>query len=457
MKNQKLIIGLTVAAVLVATSIVYELAKPGPPVDAVEVRPGTLRASVADRARTSLPEIARLTMPVDGRIEPIRLEPGTPVKQGDVVARLDTTTLEAEAAAARAEVATIQAQLDLLADNRIENTVLDEAKEWIAAMAKVEQSATALIEANAANAAFTDWWREAEQKLQAQGAVAEEKYRRAKSESSQAEVDLAVARLNQQLVQVFQKIFELGPEYVSEYLARKTLETKVLEQQKAAAEARARAAEYQLSRAEIRAPSDGVVLERLVESERELSAGALLLTIGQPERLRVTLDLLSSEAGPVKIGDAAEITGAVLDDMVLKGRVTRVDPQAFTKVSSLGVDQQRVRLIIGFDDGELKRFAKTGRTLGVAYRVQARVFTDQRDEALSIPRLALLRAKDGGWQVFRSIDGKAVLTSIELGIGNERQIQVTDGLSAGDVVLVSPPKGLADGDKVSPSVPTEGS
>lgn len=149
-KNTKVIIGLIVTTALVAASVAYEILKLGPVVSAVKVTPGTIRASVADRARTSLPEIARLTMPVDGRIEPITIEPGTAVKQGEVLARLDTTELEAQAAAARAEVAAINAQLNLLADNALENTVLAEAQEWIAAMAKVEESASALIEANAA-------------------------------------------------------------------------------------------------------------------------------------------------------------------------------------------------------------------------------------------------------------------------------------------------------------------
>lgn len=450
MKNTKLIIGLVIAAALVAASVAYEILKPGPPVNAIKVTPGTIRASVADRARTSLPAIARLTMPVDGRIEPITIEPGTAVKQGEVLARLDTTALAAQAAAARAEVAAIDAQLNLLADNALENTVLAEAKEWIAAMAKVDESATALIEANAANAAFTDWWKDAEEKLKQQGAVAEEQYRRATAESSQAEVDLAVARLNKQIVEVFQKISDLGPDYVQRYLARKTLEAQVYEQQKAAAEARLQIAEYQLERATLRAPKDGVVLSRLVESERVLPAGTELLTLGDPEKLRVTVDLLSDDAGQVRVGDPAEITGAVLGQLTLKGQVSRVDPQGFTKVSSLGVDQQRVTVIIEFAEGELERLKAGERHLGVAYRVQARIFTDQRDAALSIPRLALLRARDGGWQLYRAVKGKAELVSVTLGIGNDRQVQVTEGLKSGDLVLVAPPKTLQAGDKISP-------
>jgi HlyD family secretion protein len=450
MKHTKLIIGLAIAVVLVAAGIAYSILQPGPPVAAVEVRPGTIRASVADRARTSVPGIARLTMPVDGRILPITIEPGTAVKQGEVLARLDTTELEAQAAAVRAEVAAIEAQLNLLADNALENTLLAEAKQWIAAMAKVEESAAALIEANAANAAFTDWWKEAEEKLKQQGAVAEETYRRAKADSSQAEVDLAVARLNRQIVAVFQKISDLGPEYVRRYLARKTLEARVFEQQQTAAEARLNIAEYQLERAAIRAPQDGVVLSRLVESERVLPAGTELLTLGDPERLQVTLDLLSDDAGQVRVGDGAEISGAALGDLVLKGQVSRIDPQGFTKVSSLGVDQQRVTVIIDFIEGELQRLQDSGRTLGVAYRVQARIFTNQAENALSIPRLALLRASDDGWQVYRAMAGKAALVPVVLGIGNDQRVQVIKGLGAGDLVLVAPPKTLQDGDKISP-------
>jgi HlyD family secretion protein len=454
MKHRNLWIGLGVLVVLVGGYSAYLVWRPGPEVAAIKVELGNIRSYVEERARTSLPHTTRLTMPFDGRIEPITLVPGTKVAAGEAVARVETDDLKDELSAAIAEVAQIDAQLAVLEDNRLETTALQEFQGWIEAMANVEASATELISANQAHARFSDWWAQAEEKLKTQGAVAEEKYRRVQTESSEADVELAVAKLNHQLVKVLQQIVALGPKYVQDYLGRKSLQAVVLESQRKVAEAQLALVERQLARAEIKAPAPGVVLERLVESRRELAAGTVLLTLGDPSSLRVTADLLSSDAGRVVAGDAVEIYGPALGGLVLNGSVKRVDPQGFTKVSSLGVDQQRVAVIIELADGERARLAKAGGHLGVAYRVHVRVYTDQADQALAVPRIALMRdrASGSGWSLYRVVKGRAVLTPVELGIGNPEQVQVTKGIEAGDVVLGSPPNSLVAGSKVTPKL-----
>lgn len=451
MKHRNTWITIAIAVVLIGGYSAYVVLKPGPEVNAVQVSPGKIQSYVEERARTTLPQIARLSMPFDGRIAPISIEPGTPVTQGQVVAQMVSDDLQAEVSIAEAEVAQINAQLAVLADNAIEQTALQEMQGWIETMDQVKLGSQAMISANQARAEFSNWWVEAEEKLKDQGAVAEEKYRRARTESAEAAVDLAVAQFNDQAVALIATIFDLGPKYIQEYLNLKTLQAAALEQERAAAEARLAEAKRRLARAEIKAPIAGVVLQRLIESERVLPAGTLLLSVGDPKQLQISADLLSDDAGLIKVGDQVEIYGPVFGDLRLTGQVQRVDPEGFTKVSSLGVEQQRVRVIIKLNAGELARLTAAGRAIGIEFRAHVRIFTDAVSDALAVPRLALLRANhgNGDWALYRIIDGRAQLTPVELGIGNPEQVQIRQGLKTGDLVVISPPKDLKSGDKVT--------
>lgn len=456
MKHLKTWITILLLALLIGAYSAYAMLKPGPAVAAVEVDTGTIDATVVERAKTSLPRVYRLTMPFDGRIQPILIEPGTAVAAGDVVAQLVTDDLDTALVIAKADLAQVDAELQVLADNALPNTALTEAKGWIATLETLGQSAQEVIKARQDHAAFSDWWKEAEEKLRKQGAVAQEQYLRAAADSSEAGVDVAVSELSHQMVLAVKQIFELGPKYITDYLKLKTLEAAVLAAERSAAQARVAQAERNLGRAQIKASAAGVVLTRAVQSEQVLPAGTELLSIGDPAALQVRADVLSQDATLIRAGDAVQVYGVALGSETLAGKVIRIHPRAFTKVSSLGVEQQRVTVDIGFDAGELERLAKGGAELAVGFRVQVRIITDQAEDALSIPRMALFRSdragpdEDTGWQVYRVVDGKADTAAVTLGLGNEQQVQVTKGLAKGDVVIVTPPKGLVAGAKVTP-------
>ena len=109
--------------------------------------------------------------------------------------------------------------------------------------------------------------------------------------------------------------------------------------------------------------------------------------------------MLSLDVVAAKVGDPVEIYGPAIGRPPAKGIVARIYPAGFTKVSSLGVEQQRVKVIVRFAEGELKRLLAE-RRLGVGYRVRVRIFTADKTQALLIPRSALFRAADNTWQVF---------------------------------------------------------
>src|SRR5208283_4005751 len=152
-----------------------------------------------------------------------------------------------------------------------------------------------------------------------------------------------------------------------------------------------------------------------------------------------------------KPGDTAEIYGPAIGQPAVRGKVTRIYPAGFTKVSSLGVEQQRVKVIICFDSkDDLKRLL-TERGLGVGYRVRVRIFTADKSRALLVPRSALFRAADGKWQVFAVRGGTAKLQTVEVGLMNDEQAEIRNGLAEGELVVLAPESSLSDGMRVDVS------
>jgi HlyD family secretion protein len=147
-----------------------------------------------------------------------------------------------------------------------------------------------------------------------------------------------------------------------------------------------------------------------------------------------------------------EIFGPAIGEPVAQGQVATIYPAGFTKISSLGVEQQRVRVIIQLSRDDLIRL-RTQRELGVGYRVQVRIVTGQSTEALQVPRSALFRGVDGQWQLFAVEGGLARLKTVTVGLINDARAEVTDGLAEGDLVVAAPPTELSDGARIRAATP----
>jgi HlyD family secretion protein len=186
------------------------------------------------------------------------------------------------------------------------------------------------------------------------------------------------------------------------------------------------------------APVNGIVLRTPQISEQIVPAGTPLVEIGNPLETEITADLLSTDAVKVKAGDPATITGWG-GGQTLKARVMRVDPAAFTKVSALGIEEQRVRVVLNLLDPPAQW---TG--LGHDYRVFVHITIWQSDNALQVPLGALFRS-GGQWAVFRVVDGHAALTPVRIGQMNAANVQIADGLKAGDMVILHPSDQITDG------------
>lgn len=196
----------------------------------------------------------------------------------------------------------------------------------------------------------------------------------------------------------------------------------------------------------VRSPVSGRVLRILQESERVVAAGTPLLEIGDPGNLEIVVDLLSADAVKVREGSAASIEA--WGGAPLRATVTRIEPAGFTKVSALGIEEQRVRSILRLVEPPLE-----ARRLGHEFRVLAKIVTYEATDALRLPISALFR--DGeGWATYTMERGRARLTAVEIGQRNADVAHVTKGLVAGVRVILHPSDRVSAGTRVVTGKPT---
>lgn len=188
---------------------------------------------------------------------------------------------------------------------------------------------------------------------------------------------------------------------------------------------------------EVKSPVSGVVLRVMQESETIVTPGMALVEIGDPTDIEIEAEILSRDAVMIKSGTevAIEQWGAA---EALKGRVRLVEPAAFTKVSALGVEEQRVIVLIDLVDPPA-----TAKSLGDRYRVETRIAIWHTDDVLVVPSSALFR-EGNAWKTFRYANGKAHLVAVEIGHSDGRKSEVIRGLKEGEQVLLHPPDSVKD-------------
>jgi HlyD family secretion protein len=191
----------------------------------------------------------------------------------------------------------------------------------------------------------------------------------------------------------------------------------------------------------ILSPVDGRVLRVFHEDAGLVAATTRLVELGDPADLEVEVDVLSSDAVQIRAGAPAlfEHWGG---DVSLEGRVRVVEPAGYLKISALGVEEQRVNVIV-----DLVTPADRRRGLGDAYRVEARIVVWEADDVLKVPVGALFRS-EGEWAVFAVVGGRARLTRVMIGHSNGRETEIVGGLASGDAVVIHASDKVADGVRI---------
>lgn len=392
---------------LVGGGVAAYLLQPGTPVDVAVAKTGTVRVYVEERAKTRLPRVYRITMPLNGRILPITFREGDVVSQGQIIARMDDADLTTELAEAKSKVEQFQ-QLTV--------SLLNTAK-----------SAEAQAKSRKAKAEWADVEFRKVREAHEKGAATDSELRAAELTKLESAFDVLKENFTVRAIAAIQQAVDVMKQDAREKVTQKRRDLK---------------------RAEIESPVTGVVLQRHISNKQYLTAGTLLLEIGRLDELEIEADVLTQDAVRIQVGQPVEIEGAAVGTQPVPGVVAQIYPQGFQKTSSLGVEQQRVKVIVRFANGVLESLGKQNRRLGIDYRLRARILTNKSENTLTIPRSAVFRNADGGWQAFVVRGDVARLADLKVGLMNDLNVEVLSGVEQGDRVIVAPESNLKNGANV---------
>lgn len=441
-------IWIVIAVVAVAAAAAgFTSLRSGVAVEAAKVKRGVAREYIDEEGKTRLVDTYLITMPYDGRIEPIELIEGTPVTKGQVVARISPIDVDLRIAEAKAIVDRLKASIKENDDISVETTALQQTVSMVEAVDRTVEAAEARVKSGQAQLDFAEKRLGRIRSLQRTGASTLDELDQAEVSQIDANVQAQQDNLDLRSSQAMRAAMALTPTMVRQYIQRKQLTHAVLEQQLAEAEVNLREVEKNARLASMTSPVDGVVLKREISNERQVAAGTVLVEIGRWEDLEIEADVLSQDVVRVKPKQTVEIHGPTIGPVAAKATVSRIFPAGFTKTSSLGVEQQRVKVIMEFTPEDLARLRKSN-DIGVHYRVRTRIFTAEDPAALVIPRSALFRGAQNDWRVFVIRDGRAHLQPVKIGLSNDLEAQVLEGLTEGEQVILAPETKLAEAQTV---------
>ncbi|KZK89775.1 Macrolide export protein MacA [Pseudovibrio sp. Ad5] len=381
-------------ALLVLLLIGWALREKPISVETAKVTRGDLIVTVEEDGKTRVKEIYKISAPIAGRVDRSLLEVGDKVSRGETtVATINPLTTPFMNARTKAE-----------------------------ALAGVEtaKAAITLAEAELASA-------KAEHKLAKSELIRAQRLNRSKTisdaqlERVEIDVTLKAAKVQSAEAQIAQRNSDL------QSAKARLIEPHIAQDPERSEELAVR----------MITPINGVVLNLAVESEQTIQSGALLMELGDPADIEVVVDLLSTEA--VKITEGAKATLVDWGGNTLKATVRRIDPAGFTKVSALGIEEQRINAILDLDTPALE--------LGHGFHLRAAIETWHGKNVLRIPMTALFR-EGNDWATFKVIDGKAQLQLLTIGAFNQDMAEVRTGLNQNDTVIQFPGDTVSHGTAV---------
>ena len=418
-------------------------------VEAATAEMGAIREFIDERAKTRLRQTYLITMPYTARIKPITLTEGTPVKQGDPVAEVVPVDIELAVAEATAGQGEADAAIAENADLGVEQSLLEQTANVVESMKGMTAAAAAQEEASKASFEYAVSDLNRIRELRKSRARTADELEQATLRQERSAAAYRQSGGMHSAMKWLQLATDLMPEMIRRYIARKKLGAAVLQRRKAGIDARLRKALLDRDRGTMTSPVDGVVLSRALSNEQLVPAGTTLLQIGRLEDLEIEADVLSLHAVKAEQGHKVEIYGPAVGERRADGKdhaegiVEKIYPAGFTKISSLGVEQQRVRVIIRISDEDLA-WLRRERKLGVGYRVRVRIFTAEKSSALVIPRSALFRGTGGQWQVYAVRNGRTQIQDVQVGLVNDQSVEITAGVSQGEQVVLAPESNLED-------------
>lgn len=407
-KEMKLRWTVIIAVIAIAGVALMASMSGGVPVEVYEVSKGTMEQFVEDTAQVKPLDNQTVYIDGSGKVVDIHVDVGDAVKKEDLLLSLEKTNLELQLRDAEAKIAAAKAQLS-------GTEVVNYANKIDTAKAAVEQ---ARVARDSAQRSF-----EKAKELYEADAISKEDFK--KAEDAYKTASAALNSANVQLEDVRQG----APDHLkSSYKAQ--LEQAVIYRDTIL---------YNLGKQDVKADIDGVVLEKLIEVNTPAAPSTAAFVIGSAENLELEADILADDANSIQKGNKVKISGKPLEDKILEGEVIKIAPAAKEVTSALGVNQKRVPVTIKITSGT--SLLKPG------YSVDAKIITAERKDTIKVPDSAVFDYK-GQSSVFVVEKGKAKLRPVKKGIESGSDIEIQEGLKAGDIVLVKPDNNIKEGSKI---------
>ncbi|MEM6598943.1 MAG: HlyD family efflux transporter periplasmic adaptor subunit [Cyanobacteria bacterium P01_C01_bin.69] len=433
----------SLAGIGVATLVVLAF-RPAPiAVDVGQVTQGPLQVTIDAEGKTQVQERYVVAAPVAGRLQRIALEAGDTVESGKLIAQLDPLPLNTQVRSAQARLQQLHAEIAGVETQRPKSQEMRQAEARLRAAEAEQQSANAGVAEAKAALVQAQRDRARAQELESAGAIARQQRETAELtetrqaqalEAAQQELKSAIADVAaaQEAIPLL-RAEQSDPDYL----------LSVYEAQISEVEAELENLADEADRTTISAPASGMVLRVPEESARFVQAGEALLEIGDAAKLELVIDVLSADAVNIQPGDTilVEQWGG---PNTLIATVNYIEPAAFTEVSALGVEEQRVNVVGTFADVENNL---PEASLGDGYRIEARVVIWEAEASLRVPVSALYRC-DTAWCVFRIENGRAEPREVIIGQRNPTAAAVESGLNAGETVILHPSEQIESGSKV---------
>ena len=377
-----------VVVLIVGALVLFALMPSRLTVETGLVSRGPLQVTIDQEGETRVHDRFVLSSPIVGRLIRVELDDGDSIRKGQIVARIDPVPLNQRE---REEV-----------------------------YARVEAAGAALRQATARESharedreqAHRD--RERAERLAKEGVISAQALEQARNADVTADDELNAARYSVQVAASEEKVARAGLVSVDTDPGKPR------------------------PLIELRSPIAGRVLRVVEKSERVVPVGTPILILGEPGQIEIVADVLSTDAVKIRPGAPVLLDGWG-GDHPLRARVRLVEPYGFTKVSALGVEEQRVNVISDFVDSP--------GPLGDGYRVQAHIVIWSSESAVRLPLSGVFRRGEG-WSAFVVSAGRARAQRVEIGHRNESEVEILKGLNEGEQVILHPPNQLADGMRV---------
>jgi HlyD family secretion protein len=409
-------------------------------VDTARIERGELQVTVNAEGKTRVHDRYVISADVSGRLERVQIEEGDRLQTGAIVARIDPLPVNKSIQQALAQLAEWRAERSGVATKRPKVASLDQSQTRIrAALANQRQTEAKVAQAQAAlDQAKRD--RQRAEDLAASGAIARKEQETAELTEITRAKDLEAAKLATNAATAEVEVAEAALTVLKQERQDPDYLLKIYDARIASVSAELNKLQDEAKRTVVRSPVSGRVLRILQKSSQYVREGTPLIEIADPGKLELAIDVLSSDALKIEPGDRILVDRGT-DAPPIRAKVRLVEPSAFTKVSALGVEEQRVNVIGDFVD--TTRF-------GDAYRVDVRIILWEDKNILQIPLSALFRCHRSKWCTFVVQDGQVAEQELEIGQRSDLAAEIRRGLQSGAVVVLHPTEQIKTGVRVKP-------